>query len=256
MKGLLICLLAGIVFPGMLSAAEDKRPVMAIIDFYPFGYRDADGEAVGMFFDMADAISADSGVDFDLKFLPVPRALRAAERGSVDMLISYKDEEMVKNVSFVGNVGCLTAYLVPGRDSGIYTLADIAGRRIAEIGGGYFQKRFSARMDFEHVVVPSNESMLRMISRGRVDGFVINDAVFDGYFSGHFSRPLPKNWRRVIADPIAIETLETHVSINRKSAYFDLGEALRKSIDHLRRGGEMAKIFARYGSTRQGRCPS
>ena len=236
------------------SAQAEPDPVLAVIDFYPFGYLDHQGRPKGMFFDFARAITAESGIEIDARLMPVPRALRDASNGQVDLLISYKDPVMVPNVKFIGNVGCLTANVIPAKASGIQSLDDLTGRRIGTISGGYFQKRFRDRIRYDEVSVPSNQAMLKMLVRGRLDGFVINSAVYDAF--SHLDSPiaLPADWRSHVGNPIRIEILETHLSVAQSSPVRDRAAGFTQAIDTLREKGRLAEIFARYGSVDKGSC--
>ncbi|RED45766.1 substrate-binding periplasmic protein [Aestuariispira insulae] len=249
LAGFALCLLLS-----TLHAKADNAPTLAVIDFFPFGYRDQSGTPKGMFFDMTEAIANDSGIKIDARLMPVPRALRDASNGQVDMLISYKDPLMVPNVVFIGNVGCLTANVIPARNSDIKSMEDLSNRRIGTISGGYFQKRFRDKIAYQEVSVPSNQAMLKMLVRQRLDGFVINSAVYDAFYFFESPVDLPKNWRDHVAEPIRIDILETHLSIAMNSPALEQASKITTSINRLRQNGTMADIFARYGSRDRGNC--
>ena len=241
-----------VISPNFALAAD--RPVLAVIDFFPFGYRDKDGSEKGMFFDFAAEIGKRTGQEIDARLMPVPRALRDASRGDVDMLISYKDPVMVPNVHFVGNVGCLTAYIIPGKGTGIKSIEDLGGQRIGAIGSGYFEKRFRGKIPYMEVRVPTNQAMLKMLVRGRLEGFVINSAVYDAFY--YFGSPveLPPGWREQVDAPIPIETLETHLSIAASSAFAENADYYSAAIASLGDEGVLAEIFSNYGSQDRGSC--
>ena len=229
---------------------------MAIIDFYPFGYVADDQKPRGMVFEIAEIIEQLSGVTIDTRLMSVPRALRSASVGQNDLLFSYKDEVMVPNVIWLGNIGCLVPLLVHRKDSGIRTLADLAGKRVGYVGLGYFDTR--RKNDWAILPKPLNNNflMLKMLQRGRVDAIVINNAVLNAFlfFKPEILPELEPGWEDMLAQPLVLDMFETHLSMSRDSSYKHLIPALRRAIVKGRTEGRFEKIFIKWGSQNGGHC--
>lgn len=241
-----------------LSLAESPAELKidaSVLDFFPFGYRDKAGRVAGLSVDLFNAIGKTGGFVVKSHLLPVPRALSATTFGEVDILYSYRDEEMIKGVEFLGNVGCLTSLVVPRVGIAFNRLEDMNGRRIGFINAGYFAIRFAPEYDLVPFPLPSNETMLRMLVHGRLDGVVVNDAVLFAYLQRDpADARLPQNWQAAIGKPMILETLETHISISMKSPRFASRERIATAIEALRKSGEVAAAYRKYGLHHGGSC--
>lgn len=236
-------------------AAERTRPVFAIIDFFPFGFMSTEQKAEGMAFDIEKLLEKYSGIDIDGRLMSTPRALRSASVGQNDLLFSYKDDEMVPNVTWLGNIGCLVPLVVPRKDSGITTLADLNGKRIGFVGLGYFDVNRQHKWDLEPVVLNNNFLMVNMLARGRVDAIIVNDAVLNAFVArSDLIENVSKDWVMEVAEPIHLATFETHISISNDSPFIFLVPKLKKAIKDARSAGEFAKVFKKYGSPSGGYC--
>jgi len=252
-KGLLI-ILGGLAVHAY--AAERTRPVFAIIDFFPFGYLSSEQNAEGMAFDIEKVLEKYSGIDIDGRLMSTPRALRSASVGQTDLLFSYKDDDMVPNVTWLGNVGCLVPLVVPRKGSGITSLADLNKRkRIGFVGLGYFDINRRHQWDLEPVVLNNNFLMVNMLSRGRVDAIIVNDAVLNAFTTRtDLIENVPEDWISNVAEPIHLASFETHISISNDSPFISLVPTLKKAIKKARKAGEFIKVFKKYGSPMGGYC--
>lgn len=237
-------------FLGMPVRAEieTSSPVFAIIDFFPFGYS-RDGEAVGLAYDAIEAVKSHSGVEITPKLMSVPRALRDVSHGKVDMLFSYKDPVMVPNVTFIGNIGCLTSLIIPGKDSGIKDYEDMHGKKVGFVGLGYFDVRKRDTWDIKPVVVNDNFIMLNMLIRGRIDAMIANDAVLNALI--HFQERLDtieKQWVSLLGEPLPLDTFETHFSMFNDSKHRHLIPKITAAIKAKHQDGTLKQIFKNYGS--------
>lgn len=261
MRKLLIIAAMMLALPGQLVVAHTatadtaERLTLAVIDFFPFGFRDGEGRVRGLAQDAATAISRHSTLPIEPLLLPVPRALRSMTRGEVDLLISYNDPVMVPNVSFIGKLGCLNSMIAFRKGLRPSGLKELAGMRIGFVAGGYFQKRFSGRFDLQEVLVPSNESMLRMLLRDRLDGFVINSVIYDAYLNYLLPGPeLPQGWQNQLAPPLTLEQMELHLSISKRPNIQQYGPELTSIVNEMRQSGEFERIYRHYGSQDGGSC--
>lgn len=246
----------GVAGPMIANAEEHEGTLRAgILDFYPFGYEDQNQQTQGLSVDLFETILEYAGLSLESELLPVARALSAAQRGEVDLLYSYKAEDMISGVEFLGKVGCLTSMVVPRSDVTITSLEDLSDLRVGFIAAGYFAVRFAATYPMTGVPLPSNETMLRMLVRGNVDAIVLNDGVLFSYFQrDRTDAKLPENWRDFIGMPLILETLETHISISKSSPKYHHRDALRRAVERVASEGLVEEIYRRYGVPHGGTC--
>jgi ABC-type amino acid transport substrate-binding protein len=238
-----------LLFSIQLFATERQNPVLAVIDFYPFGYSLDDNIPRGMVFDIEAVLEEFSDINIDAKLMSVPRALRSASNGQNDLLFSYKDNEMVPNVTWLGNVGCLTPLVVPHKNSGINELTDLAGKRVGFVGLGYFDIKMKSRWPIKPVVLNNNFIMLKMLLRGRLDAIIVNNGVLNAFLSNQaILEELPASWPQQLSQPLPLDTYETHLSMSKDSKFQVLIPQLKSAIVNASKQGRFKEIFQKYGS--------
>jgi len=247
----------------VLNASERRDPILAVIDFYPFGYWSKDEgseakKAKGMAFDIADVIEKYSGITIDARLMSTPRAIRSASVGQNDLLFSYKDDLMVPNVTWLGNVGCLVPLIVPRIGSNIKILDDLnTNKKIGFVRLGYFDINLKERWRIKPVLLNDNFLMVRMLIRKRIDAIVINNAVLNALLSNpDIIEDLPLQWPLDLSNPIPLKQFETHISISNDSPFLHLAPQLKEAIIAARADHQFSRIFKKYGSTRGGHCYS
>jgi len=244
-----------LLFSQSLLANERQDPVLAVIDFYPFGYLLDDNIARGMVFDIEAVLEEVSTLNIDAKLMSTPRALRSASNGQIDLLFSYKDDEMVPNVTWLGNVGCLTPLVVPLKDSNIKTLSDLAGKRVGFVGLGYFDIKMKSRWPIKPVILNNNFIMLKMLLRGRLDAIIVNNGVLNAFLANQdILEDLPESWPLQLSQPLPLDTYETHLSMSKDSNFQALIPQLKSAIVKARQQGRFRDIFQKYGSKLGGHC--
>jgi len=244
-----------LLFSLKISATERQEPILAVIDFFPFGYALDDKRPRGMGFDIEQALEEVAPIKIDARLMSVARALRSASIGQNDLLFSYKDEQMVPNVTWLGNVGCLVPLIVPHKDSGIESVEDLAGKRVGFVSLGYFDVRMKSRWPIKPVLLNDNFIMLKMLLRGRLDAIVINNGVLNAYLANQdILDELPISWPKQLAQPLALATYETHLSMSKDSKFQALIPQFKLAIKNARQQGRFSTIFQKYGSKLGGHC--
>lgn len=224
---------------------QGGTPQFAIIDWFPFGWKEA-GEDKGMLVDMVDIYRRHLNVSVDAVIAPVPRVIRGMELGEFDFTLTYRDADMLGNVTYIADIGCLDSYIVSYKDRPVTSLEGLNGLRVAYPGGGYFAKRFLPDLKLDGIQVSQTFVMFRMALRHRLDAFIINDAVWQGYRNNLYPGfKVPAHRWEDFAEPVAIETLPLSVSISAKSVHTALGDQI---ADLSRSAAFMKDMEALYAS--------
>ena len=266
-NALALCILfiyaASLLSSKAVHASERKDPILAVIDFYPFGYWSNDPDSKGkkpkgMAFDIANVLEQYSGITIDARLMSTPRAIRSASIGQNDLLFSYKDDLMVPNVTWLGNIGCLVPLIVPRNDSKINVLTDLnKNKKIGFVRLGYFDVAQKEHWHIKPVLLNDNFLMVKMLIRKRIDAIVINNAVLNAFLSNPgIIEDLPKQWPLDLSNPIPLEQFETHISISNDSPFLHHVSKLKEAIIAARSDQQFSRIFKKYGSTRGGHCYS
>lgn len=231
------------------ETAKAKTPVAGVIEFYPFGYVDDKGLNKGLVFDSFKVIEKYSNLTVKPVLLSIPRALRDIKSGKIDLLYSFKDEKMVRNVEYLGSLGCITVLAVPSTESAFTNLEKIAGKKVGFVAQGYFDVNKNKYLPFIPVRATDSFTLISMLVAGRIDVMIVNDVVLNGFYNTDVnSTDLPSNWRDKLASPIRLKTMETHISISRDSNFKVLIPKFKEAIVEAKANQEFVKLFNKYGT--------
>ena len=246
-----IVALAGMLFVILAPASQARdgdRPVAAVLDWFPFGWTDADHKQHGMVVDMFALYNAHLKADIETVVSPVPRVILGMEEGDFDFTITYRDTGMMSEVDYLGDIGCLRSLIISFRTAPVHSLEELNGLTVGYPGGGYFAKRHAGKLKLNRVEVPQNIILFKMAMRGRLNAFIFNDAVWGAYQKNLYPGfTVPDELWQQFAEPVVIEELHLAVSISRKSTQTALAEritALNKAPAFLH---ELDQIYRAYG---------
>lgn len=240
---LLLSLLAFATSPAL---ADSEGPRFGIVNWFPFGWVE-DGQPQGMFVDMAAAIDRALGLEERIVIAPVPRVFRSMQEGEFDFTISYRDQVMMSEVEYLSDIGCLRSLIVSRQTRPALKLDDLNGMRVAYPGGGYFVARFLPDLELDGVEVARTDIMFRMMLRGRLDAFVINDAIWQSYradLNPDFSVPSGR-WNE-FAEPYILETMPLAISMSKATAHRELGERIKSLMQSPAFRQELQSIYNKY----------
>jgi ABC-type amino acid transport substrate-binding protein len=236
------------------AIAAYKTPRFGVIDWFPFGWMQ-DEKNQGMIVEIAQAIDIVLGVKSDVIVAPVPRVLRGMAEAGFDFTITYRDEEMLSEVEYLTDIGCLRSAVVSMKNKPVKALHELNGLRVAYPGGGYFVKKLLPHLNLEGVEVSQTDMMFRMALRGRLDAFIINDAVWFGYWQNNrqgFVIPVEK--LQEFAEPYYLETLPFAISISKKSKHQELGQRIKAIMNNPEFVADLKRIYSKYSLSNAMQC--
>ncbi|SDE20116.1 substrate-binding periplasmic protein [Kordiimonas lacus] len=227
------------------SNPEANIPQVAVIDWFPFGWQE-DGRDKGMFIDLVALYSRELDTRIDAVVAPVPRVIRGMEDGEFDFTLTYRDTDMMGQVTYIADIGCLTSYIISYRDNPVTSLEGLNGLTVAYPGRGYFAKRYLPHLKLDGVQVTQTFVMFRMALRRRLDAFVINDAVWEGYRNNLYPGfKVPQDRWADFAEPLPIDTMPLSVSIAPGSKHSAMGQQISALAQS---DAFMAKVRALYAA--------
>lgn len=167
---------AGLMVAGPAQADGD-RPVLRIAyaEFPPIEYRNADGEADGLFIDLTRKVAEEAGYTPDFIYLPVSRIYLYMQNGNIDVwpgmtgIPSLKDAVLETWVSPIPVQ--LSAWYVEGTPP-LTHLDDLNGKALIVIGGytyGGLLGRLEAFDNIDITEAPNHRSGIDMLKRNRGD---------------------------------------------------------------------------------------
>lgn len=161
-----------------------KKGVLVVgtkVDYAPFGFKDAQGNIIGLEPDLAADVAKRLGVKLEL--VPVTSANRMAflQEGKIDLMIATMSvsDEREKVVGIVKPHYYATRISVIARkDANLRDETDLDGQRICSLAGAFFNARLQAEFTHQDLIlfksVPEIEAAL---AQKQCVGFVFDDVL-------------------------------------------------------------------------------
>ncbi len=230
--------------PESPAAPAITKLVIGLDDqFPPMGFRDDNNELVGFDIDLAKAVCDKLGIEA----VPTPIDWTTKEfelnGGKVDVLwngltiTDARKESMLMSPAYIANA----QIIVVKKDSGIKTLADLAGKTVAlqetSSADDAYAACSAAGTEKELVKAPENISLFNDLKIGRIDAVVI-DKVFGEYYIAENGEGLLE----VLGEQLADE----EYGIAFKKDNQELADLILGTLDELVKDGTAAKISEKW----------
>ncbi|MEA4898920.1 amino acid ABC transporter substrate-binding protein [Bacillota bacterium Meth-B3] len=181
---------------GSVEAIKEKGTLVMGLDdsFPPMGYRDENNEIVGYDVDLAKEVCARLGVE--LKLQPIEWAAKELElsSGNIDCIWNgmsitpAREESMAMSFPYLNNEILLYAKA----DSGIGSIADMAGKKIAVQSGSFAEEVLDTFEQYAELRASVNETLrydeyltaLMDLQAGGVDAVLIDKVVAEFRIKG------------------------------------------------------------------------
>lgn len=222
------------------NAADITQLVIGLDDqFPPMGFRDDNNQLVGFDIDLAKAVCDRLGIEA----VPTPIDWTTKEfeldGGKVDVLwngltiTDARKESMLMSPAYIANA----QVIVVRADSGIATLADLAGKVVAlqetSSADEAYAECAAAGTEAELVKAPENISLFNDLKIGRIDAVVI-DKVFGDYYIAENGEGLLTTLEEQLADE--------EYGIAFKKGNDALADLILSTLDELVKDGTAAEI--------------
>lgn len=231
-----------------VAADNGSSPVTYVLaDWFPYGWQKND-EPQGLLVDIAKAVDKALSVRNNYAVAPVPRVLRSIKSGEYDFSIIYHGQKLNRQVDHVLDVGCIRTAVVSIRDRPVKKIDDMNGMRVAYSSSGYFADNFLPKLDLDGMAVANSDIMFRMALRGRLDAFVIDDAVLQGYRLelDPGRRQTVVQWQS-FAQPFYLESLRLAVTSSFDNKHVALKKRMRGLLGDASFVSDLQEIYDIYG---------
>lgn len=226
-KSALVLLFIANTLVSTTAIAQDNQPTFGVIDWFPFGWVH-EGENNGIIVEVVTAIEETLGVKMKVIVNKIPRVQRDMENGKYDFTISYRDPRLLSNIVNLTDLACLKTGIASLKRRPVNSTNDLNGMRVAYPGGGYFSRSILPTVNVTGVQVAQTQIMYKMALRGRLDAFIINDAIWGAFKAGLFpNQQISESDQGQFAEPFYIEQLPIAISMSASSKHDKLGEQLK-----------------------------
>ena len=228
----------------MAGTINEGQQIIGLDDqFPPMGFRDDSNNLVGFDIDLAVAVCERLG----LEAVPTPIDWTTKELeldgGRVDVLWNgltitpERQETMLMSPAYIANA----QVIVVRNDSGIQTLADLAGKTVGlqetSSADEAYASCAAAGTEAELIKAPENISLFTDLKIGRIDAVVI-DKVFADYYIAENGEGLLTTLEEQLADE--------EYGIAFKKGNQELADAVLGALDELVQDGTAAEISQKW----------
>src|SRR5471032_1193915 len=220
------------------AAAAPLRVVTLCIE--PFGSFDAAGRAVGVYVDLADSLSRESGIVFTNTVVPYSRAMAMMANGDADLVFSIPNSKLDQVARpllalFKGDI------VVIGRAGTRYnSLAELRGKMVGQVRGAEYAQAFVDDPAIAKHDTVSTEQTMRMLLEGRFDAAIgFRHAMF-------YSLRAMKVPRERLGPTLLLQQRDVSIYLARSVRDPAVAAALLKAGTALRDRGVIRDLVERY----------
>jgi len=243
---LVLALFASVIQFGVVAHADEPKPQFAVIDWFPFGYVEG-GRKKGLFVDVVSEIDKALSSDSDVVIAPITRVFRGLDTGEFDFTFSYRSEAYAKHLDYVLDIGCLRPTVISMVNKPINYVQELNGTRIAYPPVGYFVRRILPTISVDGIVVPNTQVMFKMALRGRLDAFVINEAIWEAFRHDLFPGfKIPKERWTEFHTPLFTEIQRLSLSVSPNSHYQEMAQRIRTLMKNASFVQALQAVFIKH----------
>ena len=243
--GLLI--LAGLAVSAPQPAqACDSISVTGSSQWYPFSYRDQEGDLTGVIPAITREIFESHGVEVNfLRDKPWKRNLAELEIGKLDVIAgAYWDAKRAERFLYSEPVTRdeVRIFTRQGAEFPFTSLADLKGLKGIKPLGVSLGRNFEdyAAKHLEVREVPSYSGMIRQVALGRADymGLALYNGMRQIELAGFAGKVVPLSY------PVAVNGV--HLIFSRSSPCAERMETINLTIEEMRDSGQVASVIRRF----------
>ncbi|WP_419902296.1 substrate-binding periplasmic protein [Kiloniella sp.] len=217
-----------------------------INNWYPFSYRNAEGELTGIVVDGAHEAVKRIGLTIEIEpDKPWKRIMYDLEQGKVDMVLgAYWNSERAEKYHYSEQLGTdeLRVFVKEDKQFSLNSNEDLIGRSGMRILGGSLGDEFDnfAKKHLNFIEVPKSDTIVLMLQNDRADYGVL------GYVEGLLHVQGLNLKGKIVPLALPILSNSMHVLINKKAYCADKVKAMNTAIVEMQNDGTLDKIIAHH----------
>ncbi|MGF1528018.1 MAG: transporter substrate-binding domain-containing protein [Candidatus Competibacterales bacterium] len=181
----LAVLTLGVVSPAVLADVMDtirERGTLIVgvkADYPPYGYRNPEGEIVGIEPELAQDVADELGVELELVPVVSSNRMQFLQQGKIDLMIATMTDrpDRRKVVQIVDpNYYSSGTNVMALKKANFEAWEDLDGKPICAIQGAFYNKKTQREFGAELVAFKGTAEVLNALKQGRCLGFVYDDS--------------------------------------------------------------------------------
>lgn len=240
---LLICTL--LLTPGV--DARNQELVLGIDHAPPYSNTQTDVPQ-GLILAIMSLVAEDLGISYRPLPCPFSRCLKLAEQGKIDILGGLvKTPERELYLSFIQPAymqlqSSYAFYTLQGKGYSLHRFEDLYGKRIGTTRGAAYFPRFNQSLALKRIQVNSEQQMIDMLLKGRVDVILGVESTLEHALSllQHTKPGLSKQPYR------EVQTIYGYMAFSRYSPHIKIKDKIEQSLKKLASQGALNPILKKY----------
>ncbi len=218
-------------------AAAERSIYMPIVQSKPFGWVDPEGQAQGLYPDIAAALARQTGLDIRVEVVPFARAAALVASGAADTTLMFRTA-FTHGKAVEAQVAFYTQQIVQMRPGlRVSRRADLHALDLGRMNGGCQELSDDRSVAWRFQELSSQESGVRMLQAQRIDGFcTVTESLLDALTSAGLETSFSEAQRVVLASKPVWLMLSQNLPP-------ELGMRLVRGLQDLQKNGELVRIF-------------
>jgi len=227
-------------------AAEPRPPLLVMTDLWPpFRMLNEQGELVGLDIDLLAQLSQRTGLQFEVRRAPWARGLAALQQGRADLMAGLaktpEREQYIEYLPRPYHVCSPRFYAAPVQARYLRDYAQLEPLQLGYVLESAYFEPFDSDQQLRKVAVSSEEQLLEMLVRGRLQAIIGTDCQVD------YALRDPR-WQGQIAKAAYAPAAHTdlYIGFSRQRLRTDDYQLLSQALDELVREGWVTQAMRAY----------
>ncbi|UZP67453.1 ABC transporter substrate-binding protein [Desulfovibrio mangrovi] len=241
-----LCLVfsSAVAFAGKIDEIKTRGTLLCGVkdSVVPFGYVDeASKQLVGFDVDICKALADKLGVGLELKTVTSATRIPMVTQGSIDIAAATmthkheRDEVIDFSITYFMD----GQKLLVAADSGINSVADLKGKKVATVKGSTSEKNIlAAQPDCKVLAFDEYPQAMLAMKQGKAAAVTTDSVILVGLKG---SDPEPAKWS-IVGDAISAEPYALGIAENDS----DFRDFINKSLNDMWRSGEYKAVYDKW----------
>ncbi|MRW92918.1 transporter substrate-binding domain-containing protein [Duganella sp. FT80W] len=159
--------------PYLARAAAQPQPLsLALIELMPWASTTPAGERNGILIDIAETLSALSGIDLQLRLLPYPRAAMMLQHEQVDLMVALQADRLDQVAARLAPLSSEDIVVVGRPGTILRSMADLKGKIVGRLRHAEYDSEFATTPEIIKYDTNTYRQSLEMLRIGRLDAVI------------------------------------------------------------------------------------
>jgi ABC-type amino acid transport substrate-binding protein len=232
----------GLIFVGLFahSAINAEALKIGTVNVSPRGFIAEDNEVLGSSFELANAIAARAGYQFENSLLPYARILSYLKDGTVDLAVLVLNDRVNDVALPIAHIQNVDFILVGRIGNEIDGVDDLAGKNVGYLGNSVIVANMIKDTAVTAFQADNYESLVKMLMADRID------AIIGPRINVYWSLKQLNFGASDVNKPISLKKIKLYLVHSKKTITDSRRSELESAIAQLQESGAISDIIRNY----------